>query len=309
MKNIEFIRRNTEFFDFKLNANQAENFYKQDKKLYNLSTNEDFKKLYNELVNLINNERHETYDIYDLQNLIDKLSIWYEFKYPDLSVSFLDLSSIGMSKFQDLSDKMNYYQMLNSFPNYTKEILDCFYRMGCIRVFEIRNICNKKIPVINFYINQNGNSSSIYIDSRNGIIYEANINGIKINYNDKVSLEEFYNMLISKFPEEKENFSELLKVINIHKKELELRKEILRLTALKILYSKDTIATFGYRRAIIFINEMNKEISNLNLSTKEIDNIVSKDYSFDESNKTFVDDDENKKTFPFSFFKNRRNKK
>lgn len=312
MKNIEFIRRNTEFFDFKLNAYQAENFYKQDKKLYNLSTNEDFKKLYNELVNLINNERHETYDIYDLQNLIDKLSIWYEFKYPDFNVSF---DCIEIRDFKDLSDKMNYFQMLYSFPRYTREILDCFYRNGCTRVFTVENIYNKKnkiikkIPLILIDINQAENISSVYIDSKDGIIYESNINGIKINYNDNVSLEEFYNMLVSKFPEETESFSELLKVININKKELELRKEILRLTALKILYSKDTIGTFGYRRAIIFIDEMNKEISNLNLSTEEIDNIVMKNYSSDESNKIFVDDAKSKKTFSFHIFRKNKEKK
>lgn len=308
MKKIKFI-------DFKMNRCESENFYKQDKKLYNLKTNEDFKRLYNELLNLINNKEDETYNLYELQNLINKLSVWYEFKYPDLNVSFLDLSSIGMRKFQDLSDKMNYYQMINSFPDYTQDILNCFYRIGCTRVFEICNIYNKKnkiikkIPIIRIYINQNGNSSYVSIDSSNGIVYETNINGIKINYDNKISLEEFYNMLVRIFPEEIENFSKLLKVINIHNKELELRKEILKLTALKILYSKDTIATFGYRRAIIFINEMNKEILNLNLSTEEIENIVSKDYSYDESNTTFVDDSKIKKAFSFHIFRKNIEKK
>ena len=48
--------------------------------------------------------------------------------------------------------------------------------------------------------------------------------------------------------------------------------------ALKLLYSETTIPERGYKRAKRFIDEFNKEL-NINLSTKEIDEIINRDYS------------------------------
>ena len=59
---------------------------------------------------------------------------------------------------------------------------------------------------------------------------------------------------------------------------MELRHRILQLVALKLLYSRNTIPERGYERAKRFINEFNKELD-VKLTTKQIDEIVNKDYS------------------------------
>ena len=77
------------------------------------------------------------------------------------------------------------------------------------------------------------------------------------------------------------DYTELKECINNHKTDLELRKIILQLAALKILYSSNTIPEYGYERAKKFITEFNEGIPNLNLSLEEIDSIMKRDYTTD----------------------------
>ena len=77
---------------------------------------------------------------------------------------------------------------------------------------------------------------------------------------------------------QKLDLSELESVINDYAIDLELRKNILQLTALNILYSKNTTLRYGYARAQKFIEEFNEQIPNLNLSTEEIDKIKNNEF-------------------------------
>lgn len=58
---------------------------------------------------------------------------------------------------------------------------------------------------------------------------------------------------------------------------MEIRNRILQLTALKILYSKRTTPDNGYRRSKKFIEDLNRDLE-INLSTDEIDEIITRDY-------------------------------
>ena len=77
------------------------------------------------------------------------------------------------------------------------------------------------------------------------------------------------------------DFSELKKCIYNHDCDLELRRRVLQLVALKLLYSKNTIPERGYERSKRFINEFNKKLG-LTLSTNQIDEIIYRDYINDE---------------------------
>ena len=58
---------------------EIENFYKLDKKEYVLEKNKEFLKIYKEMI-----EKNSCYlEIEQLQNLIDEIVSFFEFKYPN----------------------------------------------------------------------------------------------------------------------------------------------------------------------------------------------------------------------------------
>ena len=82
------------------------------------------------------------------------------------------------------------------------------------------------------------------------------------------------------------DYQELIEAVDLHNTDVQLRKNVLQLAALRILYSKNTIPENGYERAKRFINEFNKKIPNLNLSCEEIDRIININYFVDNNNNT-----------------------
>ena len=70
--------------------------------------------------------------------------------------------------------------------------------------------------------------------------------------------------------------------VDDHNCDLELRKRILQLIALKLLYSQNTTPGRGYKRAKKFIDEFNKEL-HLNLSSEKIDNIINTNIEIEKS--------------------------
>lgn len=95
--------------------------------------------------------------------------------------------------------------------------------------------------------------------------------------NKDIILDELLVLFKEKYSD-KFDFKNLEECIYDHNCDVELRKRILQLVALKLLYSKNTIPERGYERAKRFINEFNKHL-NLDLSTKEIDDLINTDYS------------------------------
>ncbi len=73
------------------------------------------------------------------------------------------------------------------------------------------------------------------------------------------------------------DYSELLTVLERRKNSLFLRKMFLELTALKMLYSKNSLPIYSYPRIKSFIRMFNKEY-NLNLNIEGINAIMAVDY-------------------------------
>ena len=110
----------------------------------------------------------------------------------------------------------------------------------------------------------NGNVKSTYITAfLNDIVNSDNIN-----------LDELLILFQEKHSDEFD-FTDLKDSVFDHDCDIYLRDTTLQLTALKLLYSKNTTPENGYERAKRFINEFNKKL-NLNLNTCKLDKTKSK---------------------------------
>lgn len=283
---------------------EAENFYKQDNKEYNLTSKEIIKDWINDIIeiekiNILNVKYPENYmhtlvsvikniynsikDIKELQELIDFLTIWYEIKY---SNKYFE----GYKTSLKLQNAMSYKEMLERLNDKNEDLMLCNYRSGGWSALPI--IINDKVISedsiffgIDIKNNINGLKTDYYIsinaDSKTGLLslkYNRIGNFIDKKYKEQgfITLEELYNEL-EKCNEEIE-YNSLKKTILDKKLREKIRKEILELVSLKLLYSENTIPEYGYERAKRFIDEMNREM-NINLKTDKIDKIMNKNYS------------------------------
>ncbi len=253
---------------------EAKNFYNQDKKEYVIKNNKEFLKWFN---NEIKNGYSAFTEINELQHIIDTITYWYEFKFPERQLEYFEgVLDLRFEQIKTITKSMDFKQLMYRLPHNELELINCGYRScgwGGDGIFmSIKN----KIPNINYDLN--------YIDR---FLLNANPdNGqVEIDYyikkiTDKtdITLDELLKIFEK---EQKENwdYRELKESVYNHNVDLELRKRILELASLKLLYSKNTIPERGYLRAKNFNIEFNRNITNLNLSTKKIDEIMKRDYN------------------------------
>ena len=278
---------------------QAERFYEQDRKEYEIETNKDF-------LNWFKNSIVDGYNCFietkELQELIDNIVKWYEIKYPERELEYFE--GTRYMNFQDIkkiSDVMNIRQLLYRLPHNQLCLIECGYRA---RGWSQRFSKNGKFYLsifIPIYDNTNRVRTSFYLNadaSTGRILDDYNIKkyaGDKENINLDELLEKFTEFYANKL-----DFTELKKCIYDHDCDMELRHRILQLVALKLLYSRNTIPERGYERAKRFINEFNKKLG-LTLSTEEIDEAINRDYTNDESwehnIKTHVNEDKGRHSY------------
>lgn len=292
---------------------EAENFYKQDKKEYIFTKKEIIKKWISDIIEkekirlkevkypenygyALKNAIKEIYnsinEIKDLQELIDYLTIWFEIKYPDKEMDtnrgtiYLNYQNI-----KPISKQMDINQLLYRLKNKHEDIISCYYRArswSAVPVIINNKIVNDSSIHITLKVkNEINNLNNDYFISLNidyitgllpinswmefhlgNCINEKDLKNGYIHIEDLVAALEKNDSI---------NYNELLETVLDKKFREKIRKEILELVSLKLLYSENTIPEYGYERAKRFINEMNKKL-NANLSTNRIDEIMSKDY-------------------------------
>lgn len=284
---------------------EAENFYREDKKEYILTNktiiNNWIKEIYEKeklrlkevkypenygyaVKNMLTNINETINDIKKLQELIDFITIWYEIKYSNNFFEIFNNVSYNLMK------TMTVDELLERLDDEQLDIMLCNYRGGTWGKGPVI-INDKKISDYSIYISMdikrtiNGlncdSYASLNADEKTGLIslgYTGLEKYINKKYTKKgyITLEELYNEL-----EKTDNgvdYTKIKKIILDKKLREKIRKEILELTALKILYSRNTIPEYGYERAKKFINEMNRKF-NINLTTKRIDEIITKNYN------------------------------
>lgn len=266
---------------------QAERFYNENLKKYELEHNKDFLTW---LKKITENGYKTFIDIKYLQEMINNIAFWYEIKYPEREIEFYEgISYFDFENIKSLSKHMDINQLMYRLPYEQLKLLKCNYRStsgGITRCY------NDKGKTINFkeslalVIEEKEEKNNIYnnlfkhflifANADNGIVEVCTtLNDIEIREN--MSLEELLCLIKEKYSD-RYDYNELECCIHNHNCDIVLRRQILQLVALKLLYSNRTTPERGYERARRFINEFNKKLG-LDLSTEEIDEIISRDYS------------------------------
>lgn len=268
---------------------QANNFYKNDTKKYEIEKNKEF---LNWLKMKIDNGYHYSIEIGELQKLIDNIVHWYEFKYPERDLEYLE--GITYNDFPNIRKivlLMDVNQLLYRLPYNQLKIIECNYRTGCggeYPVYYNDEIVKWKTQIF-MHINRKNEEDNLLMkkvpyfflraDNKTGEIIK-NIEIEKYLDNDNpIYLEELLSLFTEKYTNIL-NFTELKECVLDHNNDIELRNRILQLVALKLLYSQNTTPERGYIRAKKFIKEFNKELG-LMLSTEEIDELFNQDYTFE----------------------------
>lgn len=265
---------------------EAKNFYKNDKQKYIINKNKDLLIWLNDS---IKNGYASFIDIDELQKLINNIVNWYEFKYPEREMEFYEgVRYWDFENMHSLSKIMNFKELMYRLPHNQLCLMQSNYRSYG---FGNRDIYNEDGEII-------GNKSILFMrikrkDFKENYLYssdyfllnaDSDTGKVDVDYeikdiveNKDITLDELLVLFKEKYSD-KFDFKNLEECIYDHDCDIELRKRILQLVALKLLYSKNTIPERGYERAKRFINEFNKHL-NIDLSTKEIDDLINTDYS------------------------------
>lgn len=269
---------------------QVERFYEQDKKKYDVSKNR-------ELLIWLKDVIEKGYSLFmkeeDLQGFIDNIVNWYELKYPERYLELYEgVSYSNFTDIKDISDFMDIRQLMYRLPHKQLCLVECDYRAngGGIRTIhdEEGNVIGD-IPVLFMSINRKGFENDFSSDKASYFLLHADVGSGKVDVdynlkdyvkNKEITLDELLVLFKKKYNKELE-FSNLEKCIYNHNCDLELRKRVLQLVALKLLYSRYTTPERGYERAKLFIKEFNEELD-LNLTMDEIEEIMNRNYSKEE---------------------------
>lgn len=262
---------------------QAEKFYEQDLKKYEVLKNKELLFWFKDSVK---KGYHPFIDIEGLQELVDNITTWYEIKYPEREMEYYErIRHFDFEKIKPLSKLMDIKQLMYRLPCEQLYLLECDYRstgQGFRNVYDDKNEIVAEKPILFMSIYRKNIESSIV---PNFLLHADTESGkVEIDYNlkdyvntDNITLDELLNLFKEKYSEEF-SFNELEKCVYDHNCDVELRNKVLQLVALKLLYSRRTIPERGYERSKRFINEFNKKMG-LNISTEEIDNAINKDYT------------------------------
>lgn len=268
---------------------QARKFYEQDQREYNLEENKEFLSWFKDK---IKNDYYPFIEIEELQELINNITYWYEIKYPEREFEFEEgIKNLDFKSIAPLSKSMNIYQLMYRLSDDQLCLINGEYRSNCGGIRNIYNGGSKVVDqkavlyIVIKQINNNYNANDI----NNNLIICAYPNGeVIINdslkkYVDKerINLDELLSLFEEKYSHNLD-FAVLKADVDDHNCDLELRKRILQLIALKLLYSQNTTPGRGYKRAKKFIDEFNKEL-NLNLSSEKIDNIINTNIEIEKS--------------------------
>ena len=282
---------------------QAERFYEQDSKKYEIEKNKDF---LNWLKNLITDGYHCFIETDELQELINNIVNWYEIKYPERELEYLE--GTRYMNFQDIrriSDVMNIRQLLYRLPHNQLCLMECGYRAkgwGQHPIYENGKEIGWKAEIFMRIDRKNEEEcNSLWEKNPYFLLHADHITGEVsndyeleeyLNSEESINLDELLSIFNEKYADELD-FTELKESVYDHDCDMELRHRVLQLVALKLLYSRNTIPERGYERAKRFINEFNKKLG-LTLSTEEIDEAINRDYTngerWESVRKTFVDE-------------------
>lgn len=252
-----------------MTGKEWDNFELSDKKEYILTENKDFLMWYH--MKLLKGYRF-TLSIENMQDLINKIVAFYEFKYHDNMLKEIKYSCY----FEDKIDFLNTKEIAKKL-----DISELKYRLHNDYRYLLEPSYNSMIKIIKETDNILLMNKSVYLHiEKDGTLWHYDVKRLKEkqiidNIDGIKTINDLYKKLLN-INDDNIDYSELEDLINNHKIKLELREKILNLIPLALIYSGGP--DYGYIRAKSFIRMFNKEYG-LNLDTTRIDEIASKDYS------------------------------
>ena len=249
---------------------QAERFYEQDTKDYEIEKNKDFLTW---LKTSIKDGYHCFIKTEELQELIDGIVNWYEIKYPERELEYFE--GTRHMDFQDIrriSDVMNIRQLLFRLPHNQLCLMECGYRAkgwGQHPIYENGKEIVWEAQIFMRISRKNEKKSNSLLGKAPYFLLNADHMTGKVSKDyeleeyldseENLNLDELLSIFKEKYTDELD-FTELKESVYDHNCDMELRHRILQLVALKLLYSRNTIPERGYERAKRFINEFNKKL-------------------------------------------------
>lgn len=254
-----------------------ENISKQDEKKYMLDNNTEFNTWYSEVCS----SNYKSFiSPFELQDMIDIISEWYEIKYP--TNNFINCNGTSNPDIYGTSNRvqcMDFNSLINKLTAKQILLLNCNYRAKYngeeAIVNRMNNVVGYMSKILFVLSNDQDHSIDIIANSSDGVIDGDFSTFSSQNY--QLTLNDLVNNLKHSNPNNY-NYQEISNCIINHNIDLELRKKVLSFVSLKLLYSKEYNPNYNYIRASKFIAEFNKYIPNLNLSTDEIDNIMNNQF-------------------------------
>ena len=258
-----------------------ENFEKYDNKEYIVEQNSEFIKYYEEK---LKEGYYPTLDLNEIQNLVDKLAMFFEFKYPE--------EMFNASMYRDGTKKEVFHECLKIAKKLDIEQLK--YRLShdelCFLECEYPIYLTLRKPKKPLEAR-----SMIRLES-DGEIPPFELEGLKFdgfleNIDGITRVEDLLGRYLGR--ETDIDYSELEKAIINHKNSVAIRNKVLEMSMQKMLYS--ALPEHGYVRAKSFMRMFNKEY-NAGLNMKKLDDIMSIDYKDTNNVKKKIKERKNQKS-------------
>lgn len=243
---------------------EYENFKKLNKQEYIVKKNPKFLSQYREM------KKKKFYTILDLdeiQDLINRITYFYEFKYPSNMLNRVDWSSLAddpeLASCIQLSRLLDMKQLQYRLHHDQLRFLECSYG-GMIALSKKTDLCYH----VEVKIDSVGKIDEIDLTYLKECELLDDIQGIE-SAEDLYKVCQRYSQMI--------DYQDLERHIHNHKDNISLRNETLNLTMLSLLYANGDLPFGGYIRAKSFMRMFNKEYdANLNMS--RLDDIMSIEY-------------------------------
>lgn len=246
---------------------ELENFYKTDDERYILNKNNDFThykytmKRSCDFDPIINRD--------EMQDLINRIVMFYEFKYPNYMLSTLQHSfdEDEIKKALEISKMLDFKELKSRLHHDYIQFLECSYGTHIYLKRPRKHLW--ELTDINIRIDSDGIIEPYDLENLKEYQFFDDITGIN-------RIEDLYGRFSSIDTEV--DYSELTRWIERHKFNLTMRNKILNVIPYALLYSKTSLPKNGYIRAKSYIRTFNREYK-LKMDLDELDEIMNRDYS------------------------------
>lgn len=243
-----------------------ENFQKLDKKEYIVKRNSKFVSQFNAM----QKKNFSTIlSLNEIQDLIDNITYFYEFKYPSQMLNNVGWVSPKEDSELDLCIKMSKLLDIRQLQYRLRHDQVSFLECGYGGIVTLSRDDPYGLPY-NKFVRVDSAGMTDDLD-----IWELKEAGFLEDTEQIESIEDLYRVFRSN--RQKIDYRDVERHVLNHKDSIRLRKETLNLVMLSLLYANGELPANGYARAKSFMRMFNKEY-HTDLNMDRLDDIMSIDY-------------------------------